>query len=93
MQREMSDQEYVKFKRLRRFMEEIPTGEMTVPKCCQECECYQPEWKFRTCLYAKCKYGKNINPFRDRPLSHDIIPNPEKDFNDLRDLVSLAYGW
>ena len=35
----------------------------TVPACCKECPYYHPDWEHRTCLFTKCKYGKNIDVF------------------------------
>ena len=87
MRRNITDFEYEKFKRYRRFMQQIPDSDSRVPKCCADCECFQPNWKYRTCLYPRCKYGKNINPFRERPLSHDVIPNYYQAMLDLRDLM------
>ena len=80
-------------KRLRRFMEEVPDGESTVPKSCEDCECYQPNWKYRTCLYSKCKYNKPINPFRRKPLPNDVIPNYEWEMKQLHDEYVEMFGW
>ena len=43
------------------------------PKCCKDCEYYQPRWKYRTCLYAHCPYKKQVNVFRSTPEKWDIL--------------------
>lgn len=73
MRRKVTESDYERFKRFRRFMEEIPNSDSIVPKDCGSCGCFQPYWKYRTCLYAKCKYNKPINVFRNKPLNVDVI--------------------
>ena len=93
MQRSMSVVDYRRFNRLRRFMEEVPNAENIVPKDCKSCECYQPNRKYRTCLYARCKYNKPINVFRDKPMPIDVIPNPYWELRDIYELASDIFGW
>ena len=26
------------------------------PKCCKDCEYYQPRWKYRFCYFVRCPY-------------------------------------
>ena len=41
------------------------------PPCCMRCEYYQPKFKYRTCLFAKCPMDKNLKTIRARPLRSD----------------------
>lgn len=93
MKRSMSVVDYRRFNRLRRFMEEVPNQESHIPRNCESCECYQPNWKYRTCLYSRCKYNKPINVFRDKPLAIDVIPNPFWQLRDIYELASDIFGW
>ena len=44
-----------------------------VPKC-RKCLYYRPDFRFRSCLFADCPYGKNPNSiFRANPLRIDKI--------------------
>ena len=47
------------------------------PPSCAKCQYYQPDFKFRKCLHAKCPYGRDTEVFRKRPLKKDKIPGPE----------------
>ena len=38
---------------------------------------YQPDFKYRKCLYARCPYQRDTEIFRRRPLKKDKIPGPE----------------
>lgn len=93
MRRKVTESDYERFKRFRRFMEEIPNSDSIVPKDCGSCGCFQPYWKYRTCLYAKCKYNKPINVFRNKPLNVDVIPNPYWLTQDLYEVASDIFGW
>ena len=46
------------------------------PLKCRLCPYYQPEFRYRKCLYSSCPYGKDRNTaFRRRPLkSEKIVP-------------------
>ena len=46
------------------------------PPKCRLCPYYQPEFRYRECLYSSCPYGKERNTaFRRRPLkSEKIVP-------------------
>ena len=44
------------------------------PPKCRLCPYYQPEFRYRKCLYAACPYGKDHNiAFRKRPLRSEKI--------------------
>lgn len=47
------------------------------PPSCAKCQYYQPDFKFRKCLHARCPYGRAAEVFRKRPLKKDKIPGPE----------------
>lgn len=93
MQHKITEIDYERFNRLRRFIEEVPNVESIVPIDCKSCECYQPNWKYRACLYARCKYNKPINVFRTKPLAIDVIPNPFWQMKDIYELASDIFGW
>ena len=44
---------------------------------CAKCQYYQPDFKYRKCLYARCPYQRDAEIFRKRPLKKDKIPGPE----------------
>ena len=45
----------------------------TPPKC-RLCIYYQPQFRYRTCLFSICPYGKSRNTaFRKKPLSEEKI--------------------
>ncbi|MDD3138341.1 MAG: hypothetical protein PHX08_05130 [Lachnospiraceae bacterium] len=93
MQRSMTKIDYERFNRIRRFMEEVPHENSIVPRDCRSCECYQPNWKYRTCLYSSCKYNKPIDPFRKKLLVNDVIPNPYWQIKNLYELAVGIFGW
>ena len=44
------------------------------PPKCRLCPYYQPEFRYRKCLYATCPYGKDRNAaFRRKPLRSEKI--------------------
>ena len=44
------------------------------PPKCRLCPYYQPEFRYRKCLYATCPYGKDCNAaFRRKPLRSEKI--------------------
>ena len=44
------------------------------PPKCRCCPYFQPEFRYRKCLYATCPYGKDRNTaFRRRPLKSEKI--------------------
>lgn len=81
------------YSHLLRYWEEIPLGDETVPRCCENCRYYRPEWKYRICKFSRCKYGKDINPFRFKPLPFFEIPNEYRRYMDLYEASKEAFGW
>ena len=52
------------------------------PPKCRLCPYYQPEFRYRKCLYADCPYGKTHNTaFRNRPLRSEKIVAGGGDMN------------
>ena len=41
------------------------------PRCCR-CEYFQPRFRFRRCLFARCPYGKQEGIFREKPLKKEF---------------------
>ena len=66
-------------RRLRQFeklMKRAPgfeKGKQKVPKTCQDCEYYQPRFRFRCCTYVNCKYGLDREIFRKHPLKKEYF--------------------
>ena len=45
-----------------------PDRNKTAPKC-RQCSFYQPEFRYRICLFSVCPYGKSPKSvFRKKPL-------------------------
>ena len=63
------------FKKLKKLMETPPAVDRNrTPPPCRLCPCFQPEFRYRKCLYSSCPYGKKRNTaFRKRPLSSEKI--------------------
>ena len=45
-----------------------------VPKCCKQCEYFQPRWKYRFCYYANCQYDLKKKTIRKTPLKKEHFP-------------------
>ncbi len=44
------------------------------PPKCRCCPYFQPEFRYRKCLYSTCPYGKDRStPFREKPLRVEKI--------------------
>ena len=74
----MSEKEMQRFRHYEALMKKsrkAAGGEK--PPSCAKCQYYQPDFKFRKCLYARCPYGRDAEVFRKRPLKKDKIPGPE----------------
>ena len=58
------------FKKLKKLMETPPKVDRNrTPPPCRICPCYQPEFRYRKCLYAVCPYGKKPSSYyRRHPL-------------------------
>ena len=41
------------------------------PASCRKCPYYQPDFKYRSCLYARCPFEKRRSTLRDKPLKKD----------------------
>ena len=70
-----AEEQVIVFKRLKRMMETPPKVDRnrTSPPC-RLCPFFQPEFRYRKCLYADCPYGKARNTaFRKRPLKSEKI--------------------
>ena len=64
-----------KLNRCRKLLEASPKVDRNKePPKCRICPYYQPEFRYRRCLYATCPYGKDRKaPFRGRPLREEEI--------------------
>ena len=69
------EEKVIVFKRLKKMMEAPPKVDRNrEPPKCRLCPYYQPEFRYRKCLYAVCPYGKDRNTaFRRRPLKSEKI--------------------
>ena len=47
------------------------------PKCCKDCEHYQPRWKYRFCYFVRCPYKLKDTTFRRTPLKKEYFPQKE----------------
>ena len=69
------------------------------PKC-RNCMFYQPDFRYRKCLYSVCPLGKNSKAvFRGNPLSEErIIPkkklasDPQRAFMKEKDILEKKDG-
>lgn len=77
---------------LLRYYEEIPLGNEIVPKRCEECKYFRPNWKYRICRFSKCKYGKPVNPFRKKPLLGFDVPNKFQQPADFHESAKEVFG-
>ena len=75
----MSDKNMQRFRRYEKLMKESQKRKdpANKPPSCAKCLYYQPDFKYRKCLYARCPYGRDAEIFRKRPLKRDKIPVPE----------------
>ena len=53
------------------------TGIGEKPPSCAKCQYYQPDFKYRKCLYARCPYQRDTEIFRKKPLKKGKIPGSE----------------
>ena len=53
------------------------TGIGEKPPSCAKCQYYQPDFKYRKCLYARCPYQRDTEIFRKKPMKKDKIPGSE----------------
>ena len=74
----MPDKDFQRFRHYEALIRKSKkTGAQKKPVSCAKCVYYQPEFKYRKCLYARCPYRKVEDVFRKRPLKKDKIPKPE----------------
>ena len=65
----MSDKDLQRYRHYESMIKKArKTGIGEKPPSCAKCQYYQPDFKYRKCLYARCPY---------RPLKKDKIPGPE----------------
>lgn len=48
-------------------------GRNKAPKNCRQCMYYQPKFRFRTCLFTRCKFGLDCRIFRAHPLREELV--------------------
>ena len=74
----MLDKELQRFRRYEKLIKKAyDNNNQKMPLNCPKCAFYQPDFKFRKCLFTRCPYKKDVEIFRHRPLKKDIIPEPE----------------
>ena len=74
----MSEKEMQRFRHYEALMKKSrKTAGGEKPPSCAKCQYYQPDFKFRKCLHARCPYGRDTEVFRKRPLKKDKILGPE----------------
>ena len=77
--RDLTRQEYESLRHYEKMMRKSECFEASskeVPPSCRKCMFYQPEWKFRTCTFSSCFYGKDVDVFRRKPLKKDRYSKP-----------------
>lgn len=47
------------------------------PVSCKSCIYYRPEFKYRSCFYARCPFGEDQQVFRKKPLRRDKFSGKE----------------
>lgn len=67
--------ENAKLNRCKKLLETPPKVDRNrEPPKCRCCPYYQPDFRYRKCLYATCPYGKDRStPFRNKPLRYERI--------------------
>ena len=81
----MSEKELQRFRRYEKLVKKARKEQKAkaggqapdAPPSCARCPYYQPDFKYRKCLYARCPYKRDTEIFRKRPLKKDKIPGPE----------------
>ncbi len=56
------------------------------PESCPHCPYYREDFRYRTCTFARCPFGKEVDVFRKQPLKRNsysgnlsnAINTPEK---------------
>ena len=72
----MSDKDLQRYRHYESMIKkERKTGIGEKPPSCAKCQYYQPDFKYRKCLFATCPYGKPEKEyFRQKPLPKDKFP-------------------
>ena len=71
----MSDKDLQRYRHYESMIKKArKTGIGEKPPSCAKCQYYQPDFKYRKCLYARCPYQRDTEIFRKRPLKKDKIP-------------------
>lgn len=74
----MSDKDLQRYRHYEKLVRESQKAKdpEKKPPSCAKCRYYQPEFRYRKCLYARCPYQRETDIFRKRPMKRDKIPNP-----------------
>ncbi len=48
------------------------------PSSCAKCPYFQPDFRFRKCLYTRCPFGRKVKIFRERPLGREKVARMEE---------------
>lgn len=67
----MNRDKTLSFRELERLMKAVPgfwKYQEQEPKSCEACFFYCPDFRYRSCRFASCIYGKSRNVFRKEPL-------------------------
>ena len=68
----MSDKDLQRYRHYESMIKKArKTGIGEKPPSCAKCQYYQPDFKYRKCLYARCPYQRDTEIFRKRPLKKD----------------------
>ncbi len=74
----MSDKDLQRFRHYEALIRKSKQdGTEKKPVSCAKCVYYQPDFKYRKCLYARCPYQKVADVFRKQPLKKDRIAKQE----------------
>lgn len=75
----MSDKDLQRFRYYEKLMKQARKvgTDREKPESCPKCPNYQPEFRYRKCLYAQCPFHRDEEIFRKYPLREDVIPGPE----------------
>lgn len=59
--------------RFRHYEKLVKKADDQAPASCRKCPYYQPEFKYRSCLYVRCPFEKHRSTLRDKSLKKDKI--------------------
>ena len=71
----MSDKDLQRFRYYEKLMKQARKvgSDREIPESCPKCPYYQPKFKYRTCLYTRCQFKKDVDVFRKYPLKKDVL--------------------